>query len=405
MNNCQSPLFWGSLLVLMQGLSGAPHPGRVREVDLNRIIREPDIRAWTASGHPVEDISFSPDERWIAVAVGGHWQKGPVDRQVGRRSLSHILVLPVKAEGVRFEADIPYLVGENTFHWAPDSEHLEIAAEPSLMYSIASGEMRQFGPRTREGGTFLGFVGMDRAIRIKPPALSGVDPLNAAREWRRGLMTLQTIDLDGRVLEEFTLPKDWEGAMRTINPDRHLMVFETSIPYDKCGERDCASRFVVDYTTKRVVQRWEWPGGPLGQTYFAEAGRTLCGATDSGRDSRWTQCYDVASGERVAEFKGFKGGYPAAASVGASRMVLSHIDLIRGINEEFDRDSYKDRVVWDFRAGGEVAEWTPLTRVQEHDYDGTSTRRTTGWGPFAISSSGHYLAEGGNGTLRIYEIP
>jgi hypothetical protein len=161
--------------------------------------------------------------------------------------------------------------------------------------------------------------------------------------------------------------------------------------------------FVLDYQTKAIVQPWS-EGGPFWDQSFAEGGKSVCAVGGYGRGSLHAQCWDVASGKRIAEFNGFTGGQPAAVSTRGSRVVLTHIRFFRGITEEFDMKSYKNRVVWDFRTGKEVVAWAPQTQVSE---TGSSHQleNPTEWAPFAISPTGRYLAEGGNGVLRIYSLP
>jgi len=70
-----------------------------------------------------------------------------------------------------------------------------------------------------------------------------------------------------------------------------------------------------------------------------------------------------------------------------------HIDLIRGINEEFDRDSYKDRVIWDFRANKEGGRVGARHADQWNPYFKGGAPEGNGVGPFAISHRPAILAE------------
>ena len=266
---------------------------------------------------------------------------------------------------------------------------------------LSRPESWKYGRPKEPLGPMRGFVGMDQWIMAKPLPMGffDLDPAGAARKLKQMPVQLETLDLAGRVLDEWSHQRNW--VIEATNPERHLVIVNEEIDREP---PENTRTFVIDYQTKKVVRDWPREGGPFGKSYFAESGKTLCSADVNGRDSRWTQCFDIDSGTKIAEYTGFKGGEPADITTHASRIVLSHIDLIRGINEEFDKDLYKDRVIWDFRATKEVAEWVPAMQISESYFNG-AVKKVTAWGPFAISATGRYLAEGTNGILRIYEVP
>ena len=277
-----------------------------------------------------------------------------------------------------------------------------MAGGPPLLYTIPSGQVWRYGRPFVLGGTLFGFVGADQWLMAKPPPTGffDLDPAGAARQFVQMPIVLETRDLTGQLLDEWTKPQSW--TIYAVNPDRHLLVVTAERPHNTCGRQYCASMLAINYQTKKVAQ--EWPSGPAGKPYFAEAGKTLCSVDIGGRESHVAQCFDIDSGKKIAEFTGFKGGDPADVTTHASRIALSHIDLIQGINEEFDKNLYKDRVIWDFRANKEVAEWVPAMQTSESYFKG-GAQKATAWGPFAISPTGRHLAEGSNGILRIYELP
>ena len=113
-------------------------------------------------------------------------------------------------------------------------------------------------------------------------------------------------------------------------------------------------------------------------------------------------CADVDTGATLAESDKIKGGLPIFAADRASRIVAhdygtARIPFTRGETG----DVLKRRVVWDFRTGKELASWGPDT--QEWVDSGIPMRIRE---PFrvAISPDGQYIAEGGNGILRLFTI-
>jgi hypothetical protein len=385
------------ILQFTETVYSAPAPKLIREIDLNGLIRESSD--WRVSKHPVENIVFSPDDSWVAIGVGSHWKEGPIDPNSGLRRMSHLLVVPLKGKAVRegtLQIDVDRTLGVDSLRWSPGSESLAVNGSPSLVYAIPSGELWRPEGLT---GEMYGFVGTGQLLALKPPVSSESDPFSRVQALRRAPLVLDTIDVGGRLLDEWTQPP--RSLMQAVNSDRHLILATLPQPAGPCPSQDCSKTFVMDYPRKTVVHDWS-PGLP-GKPYFAEAGRTVCSVDMVGRNSDWAQCFDADSGKKVAEFNGFKGGDPAGVTTHASCIVVTHTRFFRGITEEFDTESNQDRVVWDFRANKVVAQWVPVTQTEEHYYNGLHEVRR--WGPFAISPSGRYLAEGSNGLLRIYELP
>jgi hypothetical protein len=166
---------------------------------------------------------------------------------------------------------------------------------------------------------------------------------------------------------------------------------------------------VADYLSKKVVLTEDNPydldsdAGGLWE-FFTEGGRTLCSVGSIGsepaRKDTYTECWDVDSGKKIAQFGDFLGGAPAAASSHGSRRVLTHTAL-------FPRRStalvyfQAERVVWDFCSGTEVAAWiapeiSPMGSMHGIRYYPV---------PVAISSNGRYVAEADGTLLLIYELP
>jgi hypothetical protein len=382
--------FWLAPLILhlTETLYSAPAPKLIREIDLNGLIRESGD--WRISKHPVENIVFSPDDSRVAIGVGSHWKDGLIDRSIGLRRMSHVLVVSLTGKTVQegtLQIDVDRSLGAESLLWSPGSDSLAVNGVPSLVYGIPSGEL--WRPEVMIGKMY-GFVDTGQLLALKASTFQA---------GRRVPLVLDTLDMGGRLLGEWTQPLS--SVVEALNSDRHLILMRVEQPPGSCPLPYCSKTSVMDHEKKTVVQEWS-PGLP-GKPYFAEAGRTVCSVDMVGRNSDWAQCFDTDSGKKVAEFHGFKGGDPAGVSTHASRIVLTHTRFFRGITQEYDTDSNKDRVVWDFRANKMVAEWVPVTQTEEFYHNGPHELRR--WGPFAISPSGRFLAEGSNGTLRIYELP
>lgn len=172
-----------------------------------------------------------------------------------------------------------------------------------------------------------------------------------------------TIDVGTSAVTTWRAARNW--AVRAIEPERGLLAVFPGV--------ESSGTLIVDYATGKVVQSVKnqnqntlvvpWAG--FDRVYFAENGRTLCDVAMLGSFKTYPVCRDVDTGKTIAEFHGLDGGQPASVSTRGSRMVLSNLNYLaagsfRGKSRP-EAKSYSDRVVWDFRAGTEVAAWRPAT--------------------------------------------
>jgi hypothetical protein len=326
-------------------------------------------------------LAFSPDEHWIAVVAG--------PRQ------SELLLLPLNGspdQNIHIDPGAPIACGPV---WSPNSDAVlvgEFAGKQGIakLYSIRGTQLWEHDGLRVElfsynpaGGVF-GFLDPEHLLARESP--------------KDGKAGFETLDLEGHVIDTWPAPKQWELA--ALNPNRHLLaVFADHIQ---------SKTLVIDYPSKKMLQTrsnptWLYQDGGRSAgvwQYFAEGGKTLCSVGSAESRPAGAECWDADSGAKIAEFQRFTGGIPAAASACGSRLVLTEETRFWS-KRRSEIDSYGERVVWDFRSGAELAAWqTTGQAVVTH---GTSAViRPT---PVAISSTGHYVAEGGGGILRIYELP
>jgi hypothetical protein len=378
------------MLLLASPLVSAPPPRLVREIDLNQTV------AAAPDSAPFAIFAFSPDEKWLAVLVGAHQlEHRKADRNVDPGLSESLLLAPLNGTTSQPVQIHPGLRPVMSPAWSPDSATVLVegfANNPSLLpvdelaklWDLRGDELlSRHGPGLSAGppvGGIFGFLDSKHLLARRTPAKGIPD-------------AFETIDLHGQVVDTWTVPKHWEVA--DISPERGLLAILT----------DRASKtLVIDYQSKKVILTRDNPssfGSPVlyGRwQYFTESGKTLCSVgsvgTGTPRVNTTTECWDVDSGRKIAQFHDFTGGAPAAASSHGSRLVLTRDSAIPGRDAAlvFPRG---ERVVWDFSSGAEIAAWeVPQIANSSHIFDHV-----------AISSSGRYVAETTDTLLRIYELP
>jgi len=397
-------------ILLAAQLMAAPPPKLVREIDLNQILPiRPGHRAITT-------YAFSPDEKWLAVTLAVR----PTDPSERRRQSrpsdsSRVFLVPVNGPAeLRMQID-PGLSPLGMPGWSPNSDAFFVQGLAALTkYPYAGTILKLWNLRgaellSRDGpGVPADVERMSKVLNIPADELLNGDPPRTLDTRMGGIFgfldpehllarrlpakatpaAFETLNRKGQVVDTWTVPKDWK--VLDINPDRHLLAVSSY--------KDASTTHVVDYLSKKVVLNEDNPydlqsnAGGLWE-FFTEGGRTLCSVGSIGnvpdRKDTFTECWDVDSGKKIAQFGGFLGGAPAAGSSHSSRLVLTSgyfFPKKKGAIAFSDGD----RVVWDFRSGTEVAAWNaPQTPAYS----------------ISISSTGRYVAEADGALLRIYELP
>jgi hypothetical protein len=181
--------------------------------------------------------------------------------------------------------------------------------------------------------------------------------------------------------------------MFDASPDRSLISVQRDIDAAHVGEW-----LIVDPLGRRVLQRW--PGFPAVWT-FADNGKAVCqgGAVYESRRARAT-CRYVDTGKVIRQTK-TNGIEPIATAAHVSRVVVSDYRTGFLCGGEC-RPTFKGRFIWDFGSGQELARWYPDSGT--YPTGSSPAKQFTEHYPFAISPNGQYVAEGGNGKLRLYRI-
>jgi hypothetical protein len=198
-----------------------------------------------------------------------------------------------------------------------------------------------------------------------------------------------------REVGTWTVPEAW--LVHDVAPEKHLL----SVVRDH-GPNAGGEGLIVDPIERRVVQRWPWDERRGGEWLFADHGRAIChGGPLLAVEHAPASCRDVATGKLIAETRG-QGVDPIAPAADTTRVIVS--DSRRKWNpfwHEYET-SFSGRYIWDFGTGQELIRWVPAFETYKNIFSPTKQIRERL--PFAISPNGHYVAEGGNGTVDVYTV-
>jgi hypothetical protein len=158
----------------------------------------------------------------------------------------------------------------------------------------------------------------------------------------------------------------------------------------------------VDFRRKEVLRRWLLEELLPKQVRFAEGGKTFCAAAGGvGRVVVPVRCLDVDTGKTIAEATSVKRAWSIVTASESSRVVIAQY---RPQPDSHPGTSVIERrIVWDFRSGQEVATWRPEFQKWRFPMGELRHWRSNPF-VFAISPTGKYIAEGGNGVMRLFEI-
>ena len=347
---------------------------KVWELQLTTVIPPDGIR--NDLRMPVFALRFSPDGKRLAVVSDVH--------RIAAQLTSHLTILNIDrpANGAKtFDISGTAWDNERTgispyFEWSSDGEFL-VAGE--AVVRLPEGHTCKL-PKT--------------AVVVLGNRLIGTPLYGTEGPWR-----LITYDTNCRIVDQWETGQVW--AISAASAERGLLLMEP-LP-DLPGTRiEKAGRILVDALRKSVVRRF---GQEMAGSVFAEKGKVLCAAVrPSEHGSFPPRCYDVDNGTKIAQANGINGGVPIAAASLASRVVASDVRVKPFLFLDYNHDDYTARrVVWEIRTGKELAAWKPAK--QEYEFPALpAPTRAKGYFTFTISPDGEYIAEGGNGIVRLYKI-
>jgi WD40 repeat protein len=323
-------------------------------------------------------LSFSPDGRYVAAAVGRSWQD------------EFVLILDVtgpQANRRRLDINPDILdVGPYARHhswWSPSGRELVLG---HTRVQLLDGKACSLPDAVFYPGYL--FVGQDRLVAQSSKPIGTL--LAGPASTRLGQLFL-------------ILSTSHCGSEGSWNPGQEYLL-DASADRGLVCVRQGSGTSILDAVSWTLLQRlpaFSEPGPPWSDgAEFAEEGKAVCGITGP----EWQQsasCFDVDTGKQLATSRRLTE-LDIAAALHAPRVVLT--DYGRAfdfIDFRWTLGSIKNRIVWDFGTGKELVSWHP--RSQSVIVAGP-TRRVGRPYVFDISPDGDYIVEGGAGTVSLYRI-
>lgn len=344
-------------------LAGADGRRKLWELDLARFVHgQKDLTT------VVWGISFSPDESKVAIGFGPYSDLSS-DPQ-------HVVIVPVGSPStVLREFDVSlrnYL--PSTFAWTPSGTALIVGdrlAAP-VMLSLDKEPACTFPERSQFGG----FLSEDHMVLTAP-------------------------DSEVRILRrDCSLIESWKTADDTrvlgTSPEQDLIAILNRSP-DGSSETELLSG------TNQVKQRWisnavDTRGAVTGGFHFADSGKLFCSGYNPGKELQINvACRDTQSGSIVAMNTNVVLWNGSIHSSGGGMLAItdySVTDRTGKISQLLDSGgriiTVRRRLIWNIRAGKEIASWT-----------GPTTKPNF---VLALSPTGKYAAEGGSGSVSVYAL-
>jgi hypothetical protein len=352
-------------LVLFSGSS----PQKVTEVSLSEKLTEP--AGWNSSrGHPIIELAFSPDGSKIAVTMDDHYQ--------ARIWKTHLLIVDVKNPQASYRQFDLETCGKD-ISWSPDGGAL-----------LVCGRI----VRLNGGGSCDPAPVSNNAI---PPYLASQSFWLSAD---RVILFNRTIaDLSCRPVDTWTIAGDW--YVEDTIPEKGLMLLRESVARTGANGKTfpfpdyaIADRYSHQLTSGLLVQFAAWSDS----TMIAPGAGAVCSSLiPAGRSV--LHCWKLPGGEVIPLAPELTGYHVTQASRASPRVIAEEWGSHWW--ELFDEVGYMARrIVLELPSGRKIASLDPR---QQHESSLPSVH--DGYSKCALSPAGDLLAEGGDGSLRLYRLP
>jgi WD40 repeat protein len=343
-------------------------PQKVWEVRLSERLTEP--ADWNASkGHPIIDLAFSPDGSKIAVTMDDHYQP--------RTWKTHLLIVDVKNPQAPFRQFDLETCG-NDIAWSPDGGALLVCGR---VLRLDRGSSCDLGPG--RNAAYPGILG-SRGFWLSADHVILFDRTIA--------------DLLCRPVDKWSIAGDWR--VEDTIPEKGWMLLRESVERTSAIGRTFrfADYAMADRDSHRLTSGLlvDAPARSVSTLMAPGAGAVCSSLVPAGR--RVIHCWKLPGGEVIPLAPDLTGYLVTQASRFSPRVIAerwgSHWWAL------LDEVGYMaSRVVLELPSGRQVASLKPRPQHRyfpaNHDW----------YSKCALSPAGDLLAEGGDGSLRLYRLP
>jgi WD40 repeat protein len=342
---------------------------KVWEVRVGDLVKEPV--GWDEDkNHPITALAFSPDGKQLAVAIDNHRLRAAVVTE-----LTHVLILnPTNPRDQIRQFDVHSCPEPLT--WAPSGEAILLCG---MIVKIADGKSCDAFPaqaRSVDAGVSTSFtLWIDSAHVLRADAVLDTNCVQTGT-WAPVGKAKFTPGRWG--IADIAAEKGWVLVWHTVGV-RPNEFTEYGIADSKSGE-------------------WIGKPGPkhahVGQGILVPIESAWCGL-----DGKESKCWNVTDGKEIRLGHGI-GGYQFTDPAASAPRVIAEHWAYPSFFACFSlcQSELRRRAVWDFSTRTLVSSWKPNAQAWNSIHRQNEPDRCS------LSSDGQFVAEGGDGVVRLYRL-